>query len=137
MNAQRVLDSLAELPLGLTAELAAEDVVARPFTIVGDMPRVDLLTVASTVSFERAWPNRLVRRVEGVRIPYARGQRPEPISVTLYRDNKSPVGLLRCLRHLRPGMPHAGTGVYRRATPSRMRCASAISSSLTAWPMPG
>jgi len=69
-NAQRVLDALGELPLGISREIAAEEVVAKPFTIVGDMPRVDLLTVASSIDFARAWPNRVVRRISGVRVPY-------------------------------------------------------------------
>jgi hypothetical protein len=30
---------------------------------------VDVLTVAWTVDFEKAWPNRRVRRIEGVRVP--------------------------------------------------------------------
>lgn len=69
-NAQRVLDALGELPLGIGREVDAEQVVTRPFTIVGDMPRVDLLTVACSVTFDRAWPNRMVRRIDGVRVPY-------------------------------------------------------------------
>lgn len=69
-NAARVLSALAELPWGVASELDAETVVQKPFTIVGDDPRVDLLTVAARVTFEAAWPGRLVRRIEGVRIPY-------------------------------------------------------------------
>ena len=42
----------------------------KPFTIIGDDPRVDLLTVAATVTFQAAWPNRRVRRIGGVRIPF-------------------------------------------------------------------
>ena len=34
------------------------------------MPRVDLLTVACSVTFDRAWPNRMVRRIDGVRVQY-------------------------------------------------------------------
>lgn len=69
-NAQRVLAALGELPLGISREIDAAEVVAKPFTIIGDMPRVDLLTIASTVKFEQAWPNRVVRRIEGTRVPY-------------------------------------------------------------------
>jgi hypothetical protein len=69
-NAQRVLDALGELPLGISREIDAAEVVAKPFTIIGDMPRVDLITVASTVKFEQAWPNRVVRRIAGTRVPY-------------------------------------------------------------------
>jgi hypothetical protein len=45
-------------------------IVTRPITIVGDDPRVDILTVAWTVKFDDAWPNRVVRRIDGVRVPY-------------------------------------------------------------------
>ena len=69
-NTRRVLDALGELPLGLSRELDAEEVASRPFTIIGDMPRVDLLTVACTVTFEKAWPNRVVRRIGGIRVSY-------------------------------------------------------------------
>ncbi len=69
-NAKRILSALGELPLGIGRELDASQVVTRPFTIVGDMPRVDLLTVACSVTFDQAWPNRVVRRIDGVRVPY-------------------------------------------------------------------
>jgi len=36
-NAQRVLNALADLPLGISRELDAEQVASRPFTIVGDI----------------------------------------------------------------------------------------------------
>jgi len=69
-NAARVLDALGELPLGITRELDANEVASKPFTIVGDIPRVDLMTVAHSVTFERAWPNRLVRRIDGTSVKF-------------------------------------------------------------------
>ena len=69
-NAERVLAALSELPWGIARELDAAELVRKPFTIVGDDPRVDLLTVAARVTFESAWPRRLSRRIEGVRVPY-------------------------------------------------------------------
>ena len=69
-NTRRLLRALGELPYRIAAELDAEEVTSKPFTIVGDDPRVDVLTVACGLSFERAWPNRLVRRVEGTRLPF-------------------------------------------------------------------
>jgi len=44
--------------------------LARTVTIVGDDPRVDVLTIAWTVRFESAYPHRLMRRIQGVRVPY-------------------------------------------------------------------
>ena len=69
-NARRVLTALGELPLGISGELDPVEVASRPFTIVGDMPRVDLLTVGGSVTFDQAWPNRTVRRIQGIRVPY-------------------------------------------------------------------
>ena len=62
-NMERLLAALVELPWRVAAELNAAD-------LVGDDPRVDVLTVAWTVRFEDAWPNRLVRTIEGVRVPF-------------------------------------------------------------------
>jgi hypothetical protein len=69
-NATRVLTALGQLTWGIARELDPEEVVAKPFTIVGDQPRVGLLTVAASVTFDDAWPRRVVRRIEGVRIPH-------------------------------------------------------------------
>lgn len=69
-NMGRVLEALSHLPWGVARELDAVEVAAKPITIIGDDPRVDVLTVAWTVTFDRAWPNRRVRRVDGVRLPY-------------------------------------------------------------------
>lgn len=69
-NTARLLDALSDLPWGVARELDPAEVTANPITIVGDDPRVDILTVAWTVTFRRAWPNRQVRRIDGVRVPY-------------------------------------------------------------------
>ena len=69
-NTQRMLAALAELPYGIARELDAVDIFRKPVTIIGDDPRVDVLTVASTVTFDAAYPRRVVRRIAGVRVPY-------------------------------------------------------------------
>ena len=69
-NTERLLLALSELPYGLARELDPEEVLGNPVTIVGDDPRVDILTVAWSVTFDRAYPNRTVRRIQGVRVPY-------------------------------------------------------------------
>jgi hypothetical protein len=56
--------------VGIAAELDPVEMARKPITIIGDDPRVDVLTVAWTVTFAQAWPNRAVRRVEGVRVPF-------------------------------------------------------------------
>ena len=69
-NMARLLDALSALPWGLASELDAAEMARKPVTIIGDNPRVDVLTVAWTVSFDDAWPNRIVRRIEGVTVPF-------------------------------------------------------------------
>lgn len=67
---RRLLDALSQLPWGIARELDPAEMAARPITIIGDDPRVDVLTVAWTVRFERAWPRRNVRRIAGTRVPF-------------------------------------------------------------------
>ena len=43
--------------------------ISKAFTIVGDLPRVDLLLVAGKTNFAKANPNRIVKTVGGIRIP--------------------------------------------------------------------
>lgn len=69
-NMARLLGALSALPWGLASELDAAEIANKPVTIIGDDPRVDVLTVAWTVTFARAWPNRVVRRIDGVRVPF-------------------------------------------------------------------
>jgi hypothetical protein len=69
-NMERVLAALAELPFGLAADLDPAEVTTKAITIVGDDPRVDILTVAWDVTFERAFRSRRVRTIAGVRVPY-------------------------------------------------------------------
>ncbi|MBK5296439.1 MAG: hypothetical protein JJE40_04710 [Vicinamibacteria bacterium] len=69
-NMARLLKALSALPWGMARELDPQEIAAKPITIIGDDPRVDVLTVAWTVTFDRAWPRRAVRRIEGVRVPY-------------------------------------------------------------------
>jgi hypothetical protein len=69
-NMARVLAALGELPYGIAREFEASDIFRNPITIVGDDPRVDVLTVAWTVTFDEAWGRRVVRRILGTRVPY-------------------------------------------------------------------
>jgi hypothetical protein len=69
-NTMRLLAALSELPWRIAAELDPAEVIRRPFTIVGDDPRVDILMVACSVTFDQAWPGRVIRRIDNVRVPY-------------------------------------------------------------------
>lgn len=50
----RVVTALSQLPFGVARELDANDLLRKPITIIGDDPRVDVLTVAWTITFARA-----------------------------------------------------------------------------------
>lgn len=69
-NTRRLLKALSRLPYGIARELDPDEVATRPITIVGDDPRVDILLSAASVSFKQAYPRRLVRRIDGVSVPY-------------------------------------------------------------------
>jgi hypothetical protein len=70
-NAKRVLRALGSLGFGLANELLAADVAARPVTVVGDTPNVDILTSAWNVKWEQALPRATTFEVEGVSVPTA------------------------------------------------------------------
>lgn len=70
-NARRVLAALGELGLGLAQEWLAEVVASKPVTVLGDRPRVDILTVAWTVHYEEAQTEAVTFEIEGVPIPTA------------------------------------------------------------------
>jgi len=69
-NMSRVLAALRELPYGVAGELDASEMIQKAITIVGDDPRVDVLTIAWSVTFEKAWPKRVVRRIQGTHVSY-------------------------------------------------------------------
>ena len=70
-NARRALSGLMKLPFGIARELNPSDVVAKPLTIIGDDPRVDLLTLAWSVRYADAAPHQQTVQIEGVEIPFA------------------------------------------------------------------
>lgn len=70
-NARRALEALQQLTFGIARELDPAAVAANPLTIVGDDPRVDLLTLAWSVRYADAAPHRQTVEIEGVEIPFA------------------------------------------------------------------
>ena len=70
-NARRVLAALGEVGFGLAREWLAQEIVAKPVTIIGDRPRVDILTVAWSIHYLEARRDATVFTVEGVEIPAA------------------------------------------------------------------
>lgn len=70
-NAGRVLTALSELGYGLAREWMAEDLVRKPITVIGDDPRVDVMTVAWNVQYADARAQSRNISVNGVVIPVA------------------------------------------------------------------
>ena len=81
-NARRALKGLEELTFGVAHKLDPADVIAKPLTIIGDDPRVDLLTLAWSVRYADAAPHLQTVEIEGVQIPY-------PDLDTLIRTNQT------------------------------------------------
>ncbi len=70
-NAERVQSALSRLMLGIAAEHEPSEFISKPVTIIGDIPRVDVLTVAAAVKFDEAWKSHIERSLDGVPIPFA------------------------------------------------------------------
>ena len=68
-NARRVLSALSQIGFGVAREWLAEEVVAKTVTVIGDTPRVDILTVAWSVHYADARPAATTFTLESVEIP--------------------------------------------------------------------
>lgn len=69
-NTGKILKGLENLLWGLSREITPEEVLSKPFTIIGDTPRVDLLLRAGKLKFDDAYPNRIERVVEGIKLSF-------------------------------------------------------------------
>jgi len=65
----RTLKALEGLTWGISRELDPADIIAKPFTIVGDDPRVDILTLACSIRYADAAPKIQTLDIEGVAVP--------------------------------------------------------------------
>lgn len=70
-NAVQLLAALRTLGVGLAQEWLAEEIVGKPVTVIGDIPRVDILTVAWSVRYPEAAEDATMMTLESVRIPVA------------------------------------------------------------------
>jgi hypothetical protein len=70
-NGERVLAGLSEVGFGLAREWLATELVSKAVTIIGDSPRVDVLTVAWSVHYPEAALQATTFLVEGVEVPAA------------------------------------------------------------------
>ena len=69
-NVRRALEALGQLPYGIAKQLTAEAVTKKTITMIGDDPRVDLLTLAWSVRYADARPRIKREVIDGVEIPY-------------------------------------------------------------------
>ncbi|MFH1263569.1 MAG: hypothetical protein V1495_09050 [Pseudomonadota bacterium] len=69
-NMAKLLSALSELPYGIAKEMDVEELMSKPFTIVGDDPRVDILMVAGKINFEKANKGKRAKTYLGVRLPF-------------------------------------------------------------------
>lgn len=70
-NAARVLGALEQIGFGFAAEWTAREVASKFATIIGDSPRVDILTLAWRVRYRDAAADAVPFVLEGVTIPTA------------------------------------------------------------------
>jgi hypothetical protein len=68
-DAERVLEALSHTGYGFAREWTADQVLAKPITIIGDDPAVDIFLVAMTVEYDQAVQRSSVVDIEGVPIP--------------------------------------------------------------------
>jgi hypothetical protein len=102
-NARRVLRALSKLGFGFARELLAEEVVKRAVTVIGDMPNVDILTVAWSVRYAQAQPDATVFELEGVKIPTASLEHLIASKRTGRLQDAADVEVLEEIRRLRGG----------------------------------
>lgn len=69
-NTEKILKALEGLLWGISREILPEEVIKKPFTIIGDTPRVDLLLRAGKIKFEEAYPRRQQKVIEGIKVSY-------------------------------------------------------------------
>jgi predicted nucleotidyltransferase len=70
-NVTLALKALEGLAWGVSRELDPSDVATKPITVIGDDPRVDLLTLAWSVRYADAAPKLRTVTIDGVQIPFA------------------------------------------------------------------
>lgn len=68
-NAEAVLAALATVGYGFAREWSPAEILAKPVTIIGDDPAVDIFTVAWSIKYAGAVARSTVMDVEGIAIP--------------------------------------------------------------------
>jgi hypothetical protein len=102
-NAERVLAALGTIGFGLAREHLPEEIIAKPVTIIGDSPRVDILTRAWNLRWSDAAPRATTFEVEGVSIPTASIEDLIASKRTGRLQDAADIELLEEIRRLRKG----------------------------------
>jgi len=68
-NAARILDGLSAVGYGFARDLAERDILAKPITVVGDDPAVDIFHTLWGVNYASAAKNAVRIDVDGVAVP--------------------------------------------------------------------
>jgi hypothetical protein len=100
-NAELVIRALSALPFGVAAELTPRDLIARPVTMIGDVPNVDVLTRAWNLGWDDAMRDVTVFEVEGVPIPTVSLSNLIESKRTGRTQDNADIELLEALRKLR------------------------------------
>lgn len=100
-NANRVLRALSALPFGVARELTPEELLARPVTMIGDTPNVDVLTRAWNLGWDEAARDIAVFEVDGVPIPTVSLANLIESKRTGRTQDNADIELLEALRKLR------------------------------------
>jgi predicted nucleotidyltransferase len=67
-NARRLLEGLATVGYGFARDWTPKELLARPVTVIGDSPAVDVFTVAWSVQYEGAIAHAVSVNLEGVTV---------------------------------------------------------------------
>lgn len=102
-NARRVLVALARTGAGLAREWMAEELATKPVTVIGDSPRVDVLTVAWTVRYPEAAGDAVMFEIEGVPVPTASIEHLIESKRTERLQDTADIEILEEIRRLRRG----------------------------------
>lgn len=104
-NADRVLEALSGVGFGFATEYLPEEIAARTVTIIGDSPRVDVLTRAWNLRWSDAAPRAAIFEIEGVPVPTASIEDLIASKRTDRLQDAADIEVLEEIRRLRGGPP--------------------------------
>lgn len=100
-NARRALDALADIGFGYAEHWSPEEILAKPVTVIGDSPRIDLFTVAWSLHYAEAAAAASSIDLEGVAIPTASIDHLIALKRTGRLQDAADIEVLEALKRLR------------------------------------